>query len=268
MNAYTAQHAHLHPLVIEYTWPALFNESAARSRESSPQAVPMKILVVDDHPLIQEALRHALPALQSEVTLLDAPDCASAIGLSNLHPDLDLILLDLQLPDIQGLDALRQIRMSAPATPIVVLSGTEDSSVVRASLEAGAMGFIPKSSSNQVLLNALRLVMSGGVYVPPQAIHPQGEVQTRNGSAGIPAPGAGCAASELGLTERQAEVLSLMVEGLPNKLICRRLNLAEGTVKIHVTAILKALNVQSRTQAVIEANRLGLRLPRVPSAPR
>lgn len=218
----------------------------------------MKILVVDDHPLIRTALRYALAELQDEVELFDAADCARALQIAQENDDLDIILLDLELPDVQGFEALARVREHCPATPVVVISGSEQHDVVVAALDAGAMGFIPKSSSNQVMLSALRLVLSGGVYVPPQALSAQGDGlrprlnPARDGQPLRPA--------DIGLTERQAEVLALMVQGMPNKIICRELHLAEGTVKIHVTAILKALNVANRTQAVIEAGRLGLAL--------
>lgn len=226
------------------------------SRPPGASPPTMKILVVDDHPLIRTALRYALAELQDRVELLDAADCARALHIAQHHPDLDIILLDLELPDVQGFEALARVREQCPATPVVVISGSEQHDVVVASLDAGAMGFIPKSSSNQVMLSALRLVLSGGVYVPPQALSAQTDgLRPRREP---PRGGAPLRPADIGLTDRQADVLALMVQGKPNKAICRELSLAEGTVKIHVTAILKALNVANRTQAVIEAGRLGL----------
>ncbi|WP_018412239.1 response regulator [Methyloversatilis thermotolerans] len=217
----------------------------------------MKILIVDDHPLIREALRHVLPGLAADIRLLDAPDCESGLKLADQHPDLDLALLDLTLPGSSGMSALQTFRGAHPALPIVVLSGFDDASTVLAALDEGAMGFIPKSSSNEVLLGALRLVLSGGIYVPRQAIvgelgmgSPRVEDSSRKSQT----------ASDIGLTERQAEVLTLMVQGKPNKEICRELNLAEGTVKVHITAILKALGASNRTQAVLAVSRIGLKL--------
>ena len=126
----------------------------------------------------------------------------------------------------------------------------------------GAMGYIPKRSSNTVMLQALRLVLSGGIYVPAAAISPEAAAER---TAPAPTPqSTRTSPHELGLTDRQAEVLACILQGLPNKLICRRLGLAEGTVKIHVAAILRALNVHNRTQAVIEASRLGVTLDRLP----
>jgi len=127
-------------------------------------------------------------------------------------------------------------------------------------IDAGAMGYIPKTSTTPILLNALRLVLSGGVYLPPEVLRRHGAI-----APAAPQPAAGPAQlrdpREIGLTERQAQVLALLVQGKPNKLICRELNLAEGTVKIHVTAVLKALGVTNRTQAVIAVGKLGLKLP-------
>lgn len=217
----------------------------------------MKILIVDDHPLIREALRHVLPGLAADIRLYDASDCDGGLALADQHPDFDLALLDLTLPGCRGMSALKTFRAAQPALPIVVLSGFDDTDTVIAALDQGAMGFIPKSSSNEVLLGALRLVLSGGVYVPRQAIA---------GEYGLGSPRRDDTArrpqtpSDIGLTERQAEVLTLMVQGKPNKEICRELNLAEGTVKVHITAILKALGASNRTQAVVAASRIGLKL--------
>jgi DNA-binding NarL/FixJ family response regulator len=143
-----------------------------------------------------------------------------------------------------------------PAVPVVVLSASEDPADMTRAIDSGAMGFIPKSQSSQVMIGALRLVLAGGVYLPPEAIR-----RAAPGSPSTAQPSRPTSWRDIGLTERQAEVLALLVQGKPNKLICRDLDLAEGTVKIHITAILKALKVTNRTQAVIEVSRLGLRLP-------
>lgn len=216
----------------------------------------MKILVVDDHPLIREALRHVLAQLDQQVHLREADDCESAAAMLEEDPDMDLVLLDLSLPGLSGLSALEFVRERFPLAPVVVISAHEGHDVVVRALDAGAMGFIPKTSSNELMLGALRLVLSGGIYVPPQAISHGGDPA----AAPPPAPEGNLRPSDIGLTERQADVLALMLQGKPNKVICRELNLAEGTVKIHVTAILKALDASNRTQAVIAASRLGLRI--------
>ena len=218
----------------------------------------MKVLVVDDHPLIREALRQVLRALARDIELLEAGSAPEALAAADKSAGLDLILLDLTLPGRDGLEVLRELRERYPSYPVVVLSASDQSEIVMRALDAGAMGFIPKTSSNEVLLGALRLVLSGGVYLPAEVLRHSPAPGLVSNSA---ATAAGVGYRDLGLTERQAQVLALVVQGKPNKIICRELNLAEGTVKIHVTAILKALGVTNRTQAVIEVGRLGLKLP-------
>lgn len=221
----------------------------------------MKILVVDDHPLIRRALHGVLTQLDRVVTVVDAQDWESALALIAEHPDLDLVLLDLHLPGVVGFDALAHLREQHPALPVVVLSASDDRNTVTESIERGAMGFIPKSSSDEVMLGALHLVFSGGIYLPPTVLG------SAVASAPVPlATPPARSASELGLTERQLQVLVLMLQGKSNKLICRELGLAEGTVKIHVSAVLKALNVTTRTQAVIAASRMGLRFESIGAA--
>lgn len=266
------------PVSLRYTHSESKRREAATCGAPSRSFIPnvagasMKILVVDDHPLIREALRHVLVQLDGELELLDAPTCEAAQEVAAEHPDIGLVLLDLGLPGVSGTCALEAFRDAYPHLPIVVLSATDDHDVVLDALDRGAMGFIPKTSSNEVMLSALRLVVSGGIYVPPQALSQAGErplgVAEKAPATMPPAapllPGSGLLdPAEVGLTGRQADVLALMVQGKPNKLICRELNLAEGTVKVHITAILRTLNVANRTQAVIAVSRLGLRLPAI-----
>lgn len=222
----------------------------------------MKVLVVDEHPLILEALHRVLRQLDREVEVHDARTAAEGRKLVAAHPDTDLLLLDPSLPDADGLAVLGDLRNDFPAVPVVVLSASDQRDDVLRAIDLGAMGFIPKTSSNQVMLQALRLVLSGGVYLPPSALGRHEDTALEAPAAGTAeAPGAARpTARELGLTVRQAQVLALILKGKPNKVICRELGLAEGTVKIHVAAILRALNVNTRTQAVIEASRLGLQL--------
>jgi DNA-binding NarL/FixJ family response regulator len=218
----------------------------------------MKVLVVDDHVLIRDAVRGALKELQDVATVIEASDCRQTMQLAQQHPDLCLILLDLNLPDRDGFSALAELRARYPAVSVVVLSATHDrDSVVRA-LELGAVGFIPKSAQREVMLKALQLVLAGGMYIPP-------EILGRSEQA--PPPGRKAKPStspaDLGLTERQTEVLALMMQGKSNKAIGRVLDLAEPTVKANVTAILKALSVNNRTEAVIAVGTLGWALPKV-----
>jgi DNA-binding NarL/FixJ family response regulator len=220
----------------------------------------VRILVVDDHPLIREALRQVLQALDNAVDLLEAQTGAEALELARRNPKLSLILLDLALPGADGFETLRQLREEFPGIPVVVLSAHEQSETVTRAIDGGAMGFIPKTSTSGILVQALRLVLSGGIYLPPEVLRRQSPA----GSAApvpVTTPAQLRDPHEIGLTERQSQVLALLVQGMPNKLICRELKLAEGTVKIHVTAILKSLGVGNRTQAVIAVSKLGLRLP-------
>ena len=222
----------------------------------------MKILVVDDHPLIREALRQVLQALDRQLDLLEAQSCDEALELTRRHPDISLILLDLTLPGVDGYEALALLREDFPEIPVVVLSAADQPDAVTRAIDGGAMGFIPKTSSSQLLLNALRLVLSGAIYLPLEVLRKEQDIAPAVPRA--PAtPSELRDPSEIGLTARQAQVLALLVQGKPNKLICRDLKLAEGTVKIHVTAILKTLGVMNRTQAVIAVSKLGLKLPQL-----
>jgi DNA-binding NarL/FixJ family response regulator len=173
------------------------------------------------------------------------------------HPDLHLILLDLNLPDRDGLAALSDLRKHHATISIVVLSAFHDRETILRVLELGALGFIPKSSPREVMANALRLILSGGIYVPPEAL------ARAEPSVAAAAPGRRVMPADLGLTERQMEVLALMMQGKSNKAICRILDTAEPTVKHHVTAILKALKVTNRTEAVIAVGALGWELPQI-----
>jgi DNA-binding NarL/FixJ family response regulator len=229
----------------------------------------LKILVVDDHPLIRAAVRNVLTQLETDVAVHEAQNCPAALALVDAHPDFTLVLLDLHLPGMGGLDALSILRERYPEIPVVVLSAADDRDSVLQALDRGAMGFIPKSSSNDVMVNALRLVLAGGIYLPPEVLAASSVGAAHAASPpAFPTARPTTAPADLGLTERQAQVLALMVQGKPNKLICRELGLAESTVKIHITAILKALKVTNRTQAVIAAGRLGLKLDGVKSGAR
>ena len=217
----------------------------------------MKALIVDDHALIRDALARVLKSLAPDAIVLEAGEPRFAFETIERESDLDLVLLDLALPGMHGMTALRLLRDRHPAVPVVVVSATADRESVTRALEYGAMGFIPKSSSNEVLTSALRLVLAGSVYVPPEI------VGRGDGARPIEAPPAvgHRTPADIGLTERQAQILARIMKGESNKLICRELNLAESTVKNQITAILKALNVTSRTQAVLAVAELELVLP-------
>lgn len=209
----------------------------------------MKFLVVDDHALTREGVRLALGALGDGITVLDAASVDAALAAINRNPDIDLVLLDLGLPGAGGLSLLDDLRHDQNTVPVVVISGADDRNNVLKALDLGALGFIPKSSSTEVMLQAVRLVLAGGTYIPQQAlVAPRGVQQ-------------GAAGDRQGiqdLTDRQRQILALMAQGKPNKLIGVELNISEATVKSHVTEILRALRVTNRTQAVIVAGDLGI----------
>jgi DNA-binding NarL/FixJ family response regulator len=211
----------------------------------------MKLLIVDDHHLIREGLRPILKRLGDgeETEVLEAASFEAAVEYADRHRDLDLLVLDLRLPNVAGFAALCDLQERHPSLPIVVMSGEDDPELMRQAIEHGALGFIPKSSSAEVILNALRLVLSGGTYLPRQ-------IMAAPSKAAAPVKAAGARLTGLGLTPRQAEVLELLIAGKSNKAICRELHLAEGTVKTHIAAAFKALNVTSRVQAVLAVSRL------------
>ncbi|HOM11686.1 MAG TPA: response regulator transcription factor [Rubrivivax sp.] len=233
----------------------------------------MKILLVDDHPLFREGLALLLHRLSSDLQLLQASTCDEAFALCEAQPDIELILLDLSLVGMRGMDGLAVLRERYPQMPVVVVSSADSPAVIRQAIDAGAMGFIPKSSSSEILLNALRLVLAKGIYLPPHVLlgepsrQPLGRAPSAAAGSAAAARGEPLDALQLGLTPRQAEVLYLVLQGKPVKLICRELGLGEGTVKGHVSAVLRALNVTTRTQAVVAAHRLGLRFEPAGAAP-
>jgi DNA-binding NarL/FixJ family response regulator len=215
----------------------------------------MKILVVDDHLLIREALRGVLKELRSDAAVLESADSGQAMQLIAEHADIGLILLDLNLPDRDGLSLLAELRERYPATSVVVLSAQQDRGSVVKALDLGALGFIPKSAEREVMRAALELVFAGGIYIPPEILSRQEPVLSQS----VPQPPV--PPRDLGLTERQLEVLALMMRGKSNKAISRVLDLAEPTVKNHITAILRTLKVTNRTEAVISVIESGWELP-------
>ena len=217
----------------------------------------MNILVVDDHPLVLDALRQIVKKLDRAVAVSTAQtraECLTRLTEAEASEQTDLILLDLGLPGANGLSLVGEVRSLQPGIPMVVVSATDDSETINQAIDMGAMGFIPKSSTPDVMLSALRLVLSGGIYLPPAALAPK----TR-ASALAPVRFA-ATVSDIGLTPRQSEVMALLLQGKPNKLICRDLNLAEGTVKVHVASILRAVGVSTRNQLLVEASKRGWRI--------
>ncbi len=219
----------------------------------------MKVLLIDDHALFRAGLKLLLESMDDGYTVLEAADSHSAFDLIKRTPGLELILLDLALPGMPGLEALSLLRKHHPTLPVVVISASDDPPSVLDAINRGAMGFIPKSSDGIQLKNALRLVLAKSVYVPLSAL-----AAPLGASGAPPKPaieGRGNALRDLGMSAREIEVLALVVQGLPNKLIARQLGIAEPTVKSHVAAGLRALNVDNRTQAVLAVARLKYAFP-------
>lgn len=227
----------------------------------------MKILLIDDHPLFREGVALLLKPLVESLETWEAGSCEEAFALLAARGGVDLVMIDLGLPGLSGLEGLARLRLEHPEVPVVVMSSADDKDTVLAVLDAGAMGFIPKSSTSQVMLGALRLILAKGIYLPPsaflggRALPAAVPAASAIGFSTVPAapPEQGRRPAELGLTPRQADVLHLLLQGKPAKLIGRQLNLSLSTVKAHTSAVLRALNVTTRTQAVLAASRLGLR---------
>lgn len=256
----------------------------------------MKIITADDHGLIREGLRAMLNRMDEQLEFVEAYDGKSLHAQLAQHPDADLLLLDVQLPDCNGLTLLSEITQLYPRLPVVMVSGDYDRETVTLAIDRGASGFLPKISLNEVLVSAIRLVMAGGIYIPPEAIKGTATPAVRlAASERVPAPVspltaatpfspadlstpassaatsphaaaiAACLGNQnvqaLGLTERQLDVLDLLLQGMSNKQICRVLDLAEATVKVHVRAILRAFKADSRTEVVVAASRMGWKAP-------
>jgi DNA-binding NarL/FixJ family response regulator len=235
----------------------------------------VKILIADDHELFRDGLRMVLSDLSTDLEITEASTYDGALGLVERAAEddpaaalFDLILVDLVMPGLPWTEGLASLRAAAPKTPVVVLSANEDRRLVLEAVRLGASGFIPKTASSKVMIRALDLVLSGGIYLPTTLLD-ETSIPMASALSDLPAPSlpasslSGSAAQDSKammspLTPRQREVLSLLGLGQSNKEIARQLRLSEGTVKLHVTAILKALNVNNRTGAVVAAQRLGL----------
>lgn len=213
----------------------------------------LKLLVVEDHALVREGLVRLLGQMEEGVKVNEAADFETALNLLDSGDDFDLIFLDLALPGIDGFAGLDILRRRYPATPVIVVSAFDDTPTVSRVMKLGASGFIPKAYSGDALIGAVRQVLEGQLFRPAV----QGAARMDD-TVPIVTSRLAVSASEIGLTDRQAQVLSLMVRGLSNRDIGTQLDLSEGTVKIHVTAVFKALGVTSRTQALVAVARYGI----------
>jgi len=211
----------------------------------------MKFLIVDDHAVLRDGLKALLRQAGPDDVVLEAGDGAEGLLLAGAHPDLDAVFLDLEMPGMGGMPAIEAFGKQHPILPVIVLSSSEDPQDVRRALAAGALGYVPKSTSSKTLMAALRLVLQGDIYVPPLVLDQP------------PAAGAALEAAKapqiaMRLTERQIEVLRLIGRGLSNKEIGLALELSEKTVKVHITAIFRALKVVNRMQAANAGRAAGL----------
>jgi DNA-binding NarL/FixJ family response regulator len=204
--------------------------------------------VVDDHALVREGLCQVLKGLDEQIEVLEAPHCARAFELAELHHGLDLVLLDYHLPDMNGLEALAIFGKKHPELPIVMLSGSVNPQIMRQVMAQGAAGFVTKSGKSHELLAILRRVLDGEIYTPTDLLAETGQPPMEDASTGY---------LPLQFTRRQEEVLYLLLEGRSNKEISEVLNIADETIKTHVTAILRGFGVKSRVQAVLAAARHG-----------
>lgn len=210
----------------------------------------MRILLADDHPLFREGVKPVLMKLAPKVEILEAKDYPAAFEIARQQDEIDLALLDLYMPGMTGIDGVGKFRVSFPHIPVVVLSAAEEHDHIQRLLANGALGFISKASPSEVIIGALNLVLAGGVYVPPSLLSRISDTESSvieldNGSQET-------------LTKRQVDVLRELAKGQSNKQIARSLNVTEGTVKIHLASIFRILNVTSRTEALLLAQKMGL----------
>jgi two-component system, NarL family, nitrate/nitrite response regulator NarL len=211
----------------------------------------MNVLVVDDHPVLREGIAALLRQAGPDTVVHQEGDVAGALKLAAERPDLDVIVLDLMMPGIGGMQAIAEFGRVRADVPVIVLSSSEDPRDARNALAQGALGYVPKSASQHTLVSAIRLVLTGELYVPPLILNEIGDVRQRQF-------GGPCGNRGTALTERQIDVLKRLSAGQPNKIIARELELSEKTVKAHITAIFKALNVVNRTQAALVGREAGL----------
>ncbi len=220
----------------------------------------LRVLIADDHPLFREGLRGLVAQLDDKVTVAVAGSLTEAQQLVSQQGSFDLLLIDLRMPGMDGFEGVKALKKGMPNAPLVVVSGFESKRNVEQSLEAGASGFIPKSASINVALNALKLVMLGEIYLPPALMYGQQNSQDDEDPAHptAPAPRTFDPALLAPLTQRQYDVLALLGQGKSNKDIADTLGISEGTVKVHVGAILKVLGASNRTQAALMAIDAGI----------
>ena len=211
------------------------------------------IILADDHAMVRGGLSLMIRMANQNVEILESSDFPETLKYLSEESSIDLLLMDLMMPGMQGLDGIEQICATYPDVPVAVISVKEDTETIRDVLNAGAVGYIPKTSSPNVTTSAIQLILSGGIYVPPHVL--RRTAAEPEDAGGAPSPASPSALVEpdakmLGVTPRQKEVLDLLANGKPNKEIAAILGLTPGTVKMHTSRIFKLLKVSNRTEAV------------------
>ncbi len=211
----------------------------------------MKVLIADDHALFRDGLSLHLEQIDPQAVIFQAGNFSQAMKIIDDEKKLDLIIIDLDMPDMDWEEALKEIKEKTDGARLVIISASEDSRSIRKSMEYGISGYIPKRSDTKVLTGALKLILDGGTYLPPSVLDNGHAVSGYNANANVRAKGKT-------LTNRQAQVLELVAQGMSNKQIAYEIGVSEATVKLHINALLRAVGATNRTQAVITAQKMGL----------
>lgn len=206
----------------------------------------MKILIADDHALFRDGLAMRLEEIDPDVILLQAATFSQALKILDQENDIDMIIVDLDMPDMKWEEGIEQLRQKSNEINMVVISASEDVRSIRKVLASGIKGYIPKRSEPKIMHNALKLILEGGTYIPPALIENNAEIPLNGNHRGKT------------LTNRQSQVLDLIAQGKSNKQIAYEMGVSEATVKLHINALLRSLKVNNRTQAVITAQKMGL----------
>ena len=207
----------------------------------------MKILIADDHALFRDGLAMRLEQINPNIILHQAPTFSQAIKILDKEHNIDMVIVDLDMPDMRWEDGIEEIKKKAPNSSMVVISASEDIRNIRKILATGIKGYIPKRSEPKIMHNALKLILEGGTYIPPALI----ENSAEHSASGYKGNGKT-------LTNRQSQVLDLIAQGKSNKQIAYEMGVSEATVKLHINALLRSLKVNNRTQAVVTAQKMGI----------